>query len=83
MKAYMSVPGAGSITHVPTYEHQAMCFERDAMQEATRIIRETEPKRDAEGWLTAHVPADFPEHGMHALAEALAAFCDDGQEARS
>lgn len=48
-----------------------------AEREARRILAETEPERDAEGWLTAHVPASFPEHGHTELAEALAAFVAD------
>lgn len=45
-----------------------------AEREARRILAETEPQRDSEGWQTAHVPANFPEHGHDALADALTAF---------
>lgn len=73
MKAYMSVPGVRAVCCIgPVRDSQ------HAEAEARVLLSTTEPDRDAEGWFTAHVPANFPEHGMHALAEALAAFCDDG-----
>ena len=79
MRAFMSrVHPPSSALHAEWLDHPDFGrFADDAEREARRILAETEPERDAEGWLTAHVPASFPEHGHTELAEALAAFVAD------
>jgi hypothetical protein len=84
MKRYQSEPDeAGAVWIKPTpqdspalnavREYIEECASAAAIREAERILSETEPVRDGEGWLTAHVPCDFPEHGMDALAASLTA----------
>lgn len=74
MKAYMSVPGVRAVCCVsPIRDSQ------HAEAEARMLLSETEP----ETLYTAfRLQGPFAEDTF-ALQEALAAFCDDGQGARS
>lgn len=73
MRAFLSTSDSHLRLPYPS-DWLARYYGEQAVIEARRILAETEPERDAEGWLTAHVPASFPEHGHTELAEALAAF---------
>lgn len=78
MRAYMSIPGARVVCCVsPTRDGQ------HAEAEARMLCHASGGQEPATDDNLANVNLYPYMNAKHALAEALAAFCDDGQEARS